>query len=159
MTRGARWVGADGGSKRSEWVDEEEALGDEFVWECVAAVCEASERRLAVRDNAGDMDETRECVVAAAENVSGEGVSDGDDVDATDSPVHSMRTRLFLLSGIMTLPWRSTTRYSGTWKRAWSSGTLSTNAPGVVVMSPAEGPEPASVRTLPFTRIIRTRCS
>ena len=97
-------VEAEGGSKRSEWVDEEEALGDECVWECVAAVCDASERRLAVRDGSGDMDETCERLVAAAENVSGEGVSDGDDVDAAGDPVHSKRTRLLIKSARMTLP-------------------------------------------------------
>ena len=37
-TRREMGSGADGGCKRSEWVDEEEALGDECVWECVAAV-------------------------------------------------------------------------------------------------------------------------
>ena len=42
--------------------------------------------------------------VGAADNVFVEGVSDGDAVDATGSPVHSMRTRWLLLSVKMTFP-------------------------------------------------------
>ena len=45
---------------------------------------------------AAGMDEARERVLAAAENVPGEGASDGDDVDATGSAMQSMRTRLLL---------------------------------------------------------------
>ena len=116
MTRGARWGrGRTGGSKRSEWVDEEETLGDERVWECVDSV-----KRLAVRDDTrtGDMDETPERAVAEAENVVAEGVSGGDDVDATGSPVHSMRTRLLLKSAKMTSPWPLIVKKFGPLKRA-----------------------------------------
>ena len=87
-------LAAGGGSKRSEWVDEEVALGDdECVRERVAAVLEASERRLAVCEGEGSVNGAHECVVAAAEDVSGEGVSDGEGADSAASCAHSMRTR------------------------------------------------------------------